>query len=171
MSRLSAVALALAALLGGAASHYRTQALAARQELQALRGSIALQNQAARQRLAELQSRRDAAQAALDSAYRTQERNDAAAYDEILRLRGELQRRPVRVRIQPRPPADCGPGGTGAPGDAASGAGPGAPDPAPSHGLLPAGNTARLVAVIQEIETLNAAYASCRASLSLEEQR
>lgn len=168
---LMVAALALAASLGGAASHYRGQALTARRDLAALRDSVALQNQAARERLADLQSRRDAAQAALDSAYQQQEHTDAVARDEILRLRGELQRHPVRVRIQPLPPAACGPGGAGTPGDAATGTGAGAPDPAPSHGLLPAGNTARLVAVIQDIETLNAAYASCRASLTLEEPR
>lgn len=167
---LLAAALLTAALLAWAADHYRAQARAAQQALATLQGSVALQNQVAQQRLADLQSRRDAAQAALDSAYQQQEQADAATHDQITRLRGELQRRPVRVRFQSLPATVCGLGGGSTAGDAAAGSDAGAADPAPSHGLLPAGNSARLGAVILEVETLNAAYASCRASLAYEEQ-
>lgn len=159
-----AVALLLCLALGLSMVHYRTQARVATAELTRLQAGVKAQNTTAKAELDRLTAERDTAQAQLDAKHQHQEKTDAAELQEIARLRGELERRPVRVRIVAQPAA-CGPGGGGAAGEAPASADPGAADTAQVYGLLPARNSARLRAVIQEIETLNAAYASCRTTL------
>ncbi|MPN18487.1 hypothetical protein SDC9_165847 [bioreactor metagenome] len=135
-------------------------------KLQQLQALVAAQNDQARTTLERLTTERDAAQAQVDTQHQQQEMADAQARQEIARLHSELERSgPVRVRISAQPAPACGPGGGGAPGHPSAAADPGAADAAPAYGLLPAANSARLAGVIQEIETLNAAYASCRSLL------
>ena len=150
--------------LAWATDHYRNQFMARDVQLERLSGEIKRQNADAAQTLSTLTAQRDIAQAALDAAYQQQEVADAAAQQEIDRLRGDLEQRPVRVRLVPQPAA-CGPGSGGTAGHAPAVADAGATDAAPAYGLLPESNTRRLGAVISEVETLNAAYASCRAQL------
>lgn len=157
-------ALLLCLVLGLSMSHYRTQAKANGDELRRLQANVEAQNSTAQAELDRLTAERDTAQAQLETQHQNQEKTDAVATQEIARLRGELERRPVRVRIVAQPAA-CGPGSGGAAGEAPASADAGAADTAEAYGLLPAGNSARLGAVIQEIETINAAYASCRATL------
>lgn len=159
-----AAALLLCLILGGAMVHYRTQAHANADALRRLQADVEAQNSTAQAELDRLTVERDTAQAQLETQHQRQEKADAAEQQEIARLRGELERSPVRVRIVPQSTA-CGPGSGGSASEAATRADAGAADTAPSYGVLPAGNSARLGAVIQEIETLNAAYASCRATL------
>lgn len=159
-----ASALLLCLALGLSMVHYRTQARVATAELTRLQAGVKAQNTTAKAELDRLTAERDTAQAQLDAKHQHQEKADAAELQEIARLRGELERRPVRVRIVAQPAA-CGPGGGGAAGEAPASADPGAADTAQAYGLLPARNSARLGAVIQEIEILNAAYASCRTTL------
>lgn len=161
---LVAVLLLLSLALAWATDHYRNQVMARDVQLERLSADIERQNADAEQTLATLTEQRDTAQAALDAAYQQQEVADAAAQQEIDRLRGDLEQRPVRVRIVPQPAA-CGPGGGGTAGYAPAIADAGAADAAPAYGLLPESNTRRLGAVIAEVEMLNAAYASCRAQL------
>ena len=156
----------LALALAAATTHYRRQVTARDVQLDSLSAAIERQSLHAAQTLATLTTQRDAAQAALDAAYQQQEVADAAAQQEIDRLRGDLEQRPVRVRLAtPAVPAHCGGGSGSAPSNAPAAAHAGAADAAPAYGLLPAANSARLGAVMAEIETLNAAYASCRAQL------
>lgn len=159
-----AVALLLCLALGLSMVHYRTQARVATAALTRLQADVSAQNTTAKAELARVTAERDTAQAKLDAKHQHQEKTDAAELQEIARLRGELERRPVRVRIVAQPAA-CGPGSGGAAGEAPASADAGAADTAQAYGLLPEGNSARLGAVIQEIETLNAAYASCRTTL------
>ena len=147
-----------------AADHFHGQAQAARTDLVSLQQQVKTQNTQAEQTIKDLTDQRDARQARLDAFAAEREAADAANAQEIARLAGELERRPVRVRIVAQPTA-CGAGGGGPPSDTATGAGAGAGDAAPAYGLLPAANSARLAGLMIEIETLNAAYASCRASL------
>lgn len=161
---LVAVLLLLSLALAWATDHYRNQVMAMDVQLERLSGEIKRQNADAAQILATLTAQRDTAQTALDAAYQLQEVADAAAQQEIDRLRGDLEQRPVRVRLVPQPAA-CGPGRGGTAGHAPAVADAGAADAAPAYGLLPESNTRRLGAVIAEVETLNAAYASCRAQL------
>lgn len=158
------VALLLCLALGLSMVHYRTQARVATAELTRLQAGVKAQNTTAKAELDRLTAERDIAQAQLNAKHQHQEKTDAAQLQEIARLRGELERRPVRVRIVAQPAA-CGPGSGGAAGEAPASADAGTADTAQAYGLLPEGNSARLGAVIQEIETLNAAYASCRTTL------
>lgn len=159
-----AIALLLCLALGLSMVHYRTQARVATAELTRLQAGVKAQNTTAKAELDRLTAERDTAQAKLDAKHQHQEKADAAELQEIARLRAELERRPVRVRVVAQPAA-CGSGGGGAAGEEAPRTDAGAADTAQAYGLLPAGNSARLGAVIQEIETLNAAYASCRTTL------
>lgn len=159
-----ATLLLLCLALAWATDHYRNQVMARDVQLERLSADIERQNADAEQTLATLTAQRDTAQTALDAAYQLQEVADAAAQQEIDRLRGDLEQRPIRVRLVPQPAA-CGPGGGSAAGDTTTTADAGAADVAPAYGLLPASNSRRIAGVIAEVETLNAAYTSCRAQL------
>lgn len=128
-----------------------------------LAGQVEQQNRQAEQKLAELTAERDMKQAALDKAAADQERKDADAKAEIDRLAGELESRPVRVRIVTGPAGSCS--GSAA-GNAAASTEDRAGDAGPAYGVLPAENTRRLSAALSEVETLSAAYSSCRARLA-----
>lgn len=157
-------AVVLVFLLFWGVDHYRTKASTAVKDLQKLQAAVGEQNRTAKQTLDRLTSERDTAQAKLDQQHEEQEKTDAQSVKEIARLTGELKQRPVRVRIVAQPTA-CGAGSGGTAGLTTTTADSGAADQAPAYGLLPAANSARLAGVISEIETLNAAYASCRAQL------
>ena len=154
---LAVAALALLAGMGfvaGRASMLR--------EYGELAGQVEQQNQQAERKLAELTAQRDIKQAALNKAAADQERKDADAKAEIERLAGELRDRPVRVRVV----AQAGDCSRGAAGDAAARAEDRAGDTGTAYGILPPENTRRLGAALTEIETLSAAYSSCRAMLT-----
>lgn len=159
-----ALALLLCLALAMGMWHFKAKSQAVAAELQQLQGSVATQNRIAKAELERLTVERNAAQARLDQLYQQQEKTDAQAVQEIARLTGEHKLRPVRVRIVSQPAAS-GAGGCRAAGEQAASTDPGAADAAEAYGLLPAANSARLAGVIQEIETLNAAYASCRSLL------
>lgn len=161
---LLALALLLCLALALGVWHLKSKAQAVAAELQQLQASVATQNRTAKAELERLTVERNAAQARLDQQYLQQEKTDAQAVQEIARLIGELEQRPVRVRIVSQP-AFSGAGGCRATGEQAASTDPGAADAGQAYGLLPAANSARLAGVIQEIETLNAAYASCRSLL------
>ena len=148
----------------GFSNYYQQKALTVGKELQQLQASVAAQNRTAAAELARLTTERNAAQARLDQIYQQQEKTDVLAVQEIARLSGELERRPVRVRIVASS-TSCGAGRGGTAGEQASAADSGAADAAQAYGLLPESNSIRLRAVSAEAETINAAYASCRAAL------
>lgn len=158
------VLLLIGLLLAWAGGHYRDLAATNAKELTALQGQVQHQNDLAKLKLDEMTRQRDAKQSELDDFHKTQEKKDEAAKLEIARLAGELEHRPVRVRIVAQP-AQCGPGGGGSQGGAAAGTEAGEGDTTQTYGLLPESNSRRLGAVITEAETVNAAYASCRAQL------
>ena len=161
---LLALALLLCLAFGLGMWHFKAKSQAVATELQQLQASVAAQHRTANAELERLTVERNAAQARLDQLYQQQEKTDAQAVQEIARLTGELEQRPVRVRIVSLPAAS-GAGGCRAAGEQAASTEPGAADAAEAYGLLSAANSARLAGVIQEIETLNAAYASCRSLL------
>ncbi|MFU3870169.1 hypothetical protein ACM7G7_26340 [Pseudomonas aeruginosa] len=125
-------------------------------------GQMKRQNREAADKLAELTAQRDMKQAALNKQAADRERKDADAKAEIARLAGELRDRPVRVRIVPAAGGGCS---GGAAGDAAGTAEAGAGDAASAYGLLPEENSRRFNDSLSEVETLSAAYNSCRARL------
>ena len=149
--------LALAWLVG-----YQSGKESAGKDLARLQGMIEQQAEEAEQTLERLTAERDKKQAALNKAAADQERKDADAKAEIEHLAGELRDRPVRVRIV----AQAGDCSRGAAGDAAARAEDRAGDTGTADGILPPENTRRLGAALTEIETLSAAYSSCRAMLT-----
>ena len=163
--RLPAWIIALAGLavlaLLFATHHYRELYGATAKALATLEGSVEMANKAAQDELERLTEERDREQARLNKLRADQEKKDAQAKDTIDRLASELANRPVRVRIV----AASGQGGSCAPGQGAGSADDSAGDSAAATGLLPEENTRRLAAALIEVETLSAAYNSCRASL------
>lgn len=149
--------LALAWLVG-----YQSGKESAGKDLARLQGMIEQQAEEAEQTLERLTAERDKKQAALNKAAADQERKDADAKAEIDRLAGELESRPVRVRIVTSPAGSCS---GGAAGDAAASAEDRAGDAGATDGVLPPENSRRLSAALTEIETLSAAYSSCRSRL------
>ena len=149
--------LALAWLVG-----YQSGKESAGKDLARLQGMIEQQAEEAEQTLERLTAERDKKQAALNKAAADQERKDADAKAEIERLAGELRDRPVRVRIV----AQAGNCSGSAAGDAAARAEDRSGDTGTADGILPPENTRRLGAALTEIETLSAAYSSCRAMLT-----
>lgn len=149
------VALVLTAL------HYRALYLATDKALEAAGAAMELQQAAADEKLRRMTVERDKRQAALDAAAQQQEVQDAAAIAHINRLQSELDSRPVWVRIVPEAGGCGGSPAGGYPGAADAGAG----NAAESTGLLPEANSRRLTAALKEVETLSAAYASCRRAL------
>lgn len=160
---LLVVAVLLVLLLSWGVDHYRSKARAATTDLQQLQADVRAQNTTAKTTLERLTGERDTAQTALNQLRKQQEKNDVTSTNEIARLSDELKHRPVRVRIVTA--AVSGASGGCTPGDAATSNTAGAADTGTAYGLLPAANSARLGAVITEVETINAAYASCRAQL------
>lgn len=130
-------------------------------KLEELRGQVSRQSSQAKVTLDQLTKERDEKQAALDKQTQLQEGKDNAAKDEIARLADELASRPIRVRVVTASGACSG----SAAGDATTGTESGAGESATTGGLLPESNSKRLRTAIAEVETLSAAYRSCRISL------
>lgn len=164
-NRFALIVVTIIAFLGVslAAAGYHVAYKTTSKTLTELRDQVEKKNQEAEQKLAELTAQRDMKQAALDKAAADQERKDNASQAEIDRLTDELHKRPVRVRIVPTA-TSRGCSGSAA-GDAAGATEPGAADPGAAYGVLPAENTRRLAIALKEVETLSAAYNSCRATL------
>lgn len=158
------IAVALVLLLSWSTNHYRSKAITADKDLQNLRDDVREQNRDAQKTLERLTTERDTAQSALNRQRLQQESIDESTKLEIARLGDELKLRPVRVRVVTSS-ATCGSGSGSSEGQPATAINAGAADIAQTYGLLPEGNSQRLGAVIAEAETINAAYASCRAQL------
>lgn len=153
--------LIVAAVSGGIyLSGYLAGSDSMRDKYSLLEARVEAMNQVAADQIARLRVERDIKQAEIERFTAEQEKLDVEAKIEIARLAGELERRPVRVRVQPA--RECG---SGAEGDAAAGAGAGEEDTGQASGVLPKENTRRLREALSEIETLSAAYNSCKASL------
>lgn len=122
--------------------------------------SVKVSNQLAAEKLKTLIKDRDSKQAEIDLLAAEREKLDAQAKSEIERLSDELSNRPVRVRVITKA-GSCGRGsGTGKASDSENSKG----NAGPPYGVLPKENTRRLRAALSEVETLSAAYNSCKAS-------
>ena len=142
--------------------HYRTVYQATDKALMALEGSVEQANETAAAELARLTAERDEKQARLDKQAKDQEKKDDEARTEIARLADELERRPIRVRYVTAPSR---PSGGGAGSHPAGSADDSARDATAGTGVLPAENSRRLGIALTEVETLSAAYNSCRSML------
>lgn len=155
---ITVILIAFAATFAGG---YLQGGRAATEKLENLKGQVQQQNEQAEKTLSDLTIDRDKKQAALDAQAKQQEETDNAAKLEIARLASELERRPIRVRIV----TESGVCSGSAASDTATGTEAGAGIASSASGLLPESNSRRLRAAIAEVETLSAAYSSCRISL------
>ena len=123
----------------------------------------ALKAQAAATLAAETTKTRSAEQA-LQKQTDSQNRKDHAHEKTVTDLSDRLRLSAGQLgRLRDPQAAGCGGGGGSTTGDPASGAGAGAADPAQAGGLLSAGLTGLLQRLTLEADTINTAYASCRA--------
>lgn len=159
---LAAMVAVLIVALALGTYHYQAVYQATDKALMALEGSVKQANDTAAAELARLTAERDKEQARLDKLVIDQEKKDADAKAEIERLAGELRNRPVRVRYVTAP---SGAGSGGAASQAAGNPGTGPGDATASTGVLPDANSRRLGIALKEVETLSAAYSSCRSRL------
>lgn len=132
------------------------------EKLENLRGRVSQQEKQAKEALDKLTLERDAKQALLDKQAQLQEEKDNAAKLEIKRLANELGNRPIRVRVATQSSQCDHSAGSDTPSNADNSAG----NTSAASGLLPESNSRRLRAAIEEIETLSAAYSSCRSAIT-----
>lgn len=154
----------LAFVLGLSTWSYRTQAKASSFALATQNKAIEMQNEAANRRLIHLTNERDAKQAELDRRAAAQEKTNEKAVAQIGVDDKRQRAAPVRVRVL-NCTGDAGSGGGGAPGEATAAAGAGAEDAGAASGVLSKAGARRLADALTEIETLSAAYSSCRLKL------
>ena len=104
------------------------------------------------------------AEQALQAIKNTQELQDAAHQNTVADLSDRLRRLAGPAgRLRDPHAAGCGGGSGGAPGAAATTPGDRAADPAQTGGLLSVPLTELLGRIVREADTINVAYASCRA--------
>lgn len=128
-------------------------------QLGEINGHIAEQKENAKKTLDTLTVQRDEKQAAIDKAYRKQEKKDAQAKTDIDRLTTELGA--VRVRVE----CPSGNSGGGSADKKNASTHHRAGNSSTTYRLLPAANSERLANAINAVEKLNAAYSSCRNKL------
>lgn len=154
----------LVVVLGLATWHYRGQAKVSGLALKVQSSAIVTMNKAAADLLKRRTAERDALQAELDKRRAAQENTDEKAVSQIAADDRSQRSVPVRVRVLDCT-RDAGRSGGSAAGEAARPADAGAADAGAASGVLPADGARRLADALKEIETMSAAYGSCRATL------
>lgn len=154
----------LVLVLGLSTWQYRRMFKATDFALTTQNSAIKAQNKTADNLLKQRTAERDALQAQLDKRAAAQEKTDEKAVGQIA-ADDQLQRSAtVRVRVH-HCTRDAGRSGGSTPSQAAAAAQAGAGDASSASGVLPEAGARRLADALKEIETMNAAYASCRADL------
>ena len=159
---MAKVAIAAASLAFAFAVGYSAATNRLSETIGTLRGQIEQQNLQASETLIRLTKERDQKLDEIDKALKDREIADEKAQIEINRLADELGNRPILVRVETRETGNCGGGSVR---EAATTADTGRAGAAQEAWVLPESNHRRLRAAIVEIETLSAAYSSCRASM------
>jgi hypothetical protein len=156
----------LVVVLGLATWGYRTQLKAVSFGLATQSTAIVQQNLAAAALLKTRTAERDALQKKLNERAAEQEITDGNATQLITADDRQQRAAPVRVRLR-NCTRDAGSGVRGAAGGGAGPADAGAADTSSGGGVLSkaAAAAGRLADALNEVETMSAAYASCRASL------
>ena len=114
--------------------------------------------QQATAKLKQLTDDRDKAQKLLDDQAKAQGIKDAQAQNDIATLHAKLLNTHIRVQYLPSPASR-----SSSAGDPATSAADRAADETSASGVLPESNTKRLADALSDVETLSAAYNSCRA--------
>ncbi len=154
----------LLVVLGLATWHYRTLAKTATLALQVQNAAVVATNTAAARLLEQRTKERDAKQAELNKRAQAQEKTDEEAVTQISAGDQRQRSAPVVVRVR-NCTRDAGSGGGSAPGGAATASRTGPEDASAASGVLSAAGARRLADALTEVETMSAAYASCRSTL------
>lgn len=157
---LKTLTLATCALLLLGLGHTNGKLSSAKQ-LNQLKGQLQHAQQEAQKKLNDALAAHQALGQHYETTYLQQQEQNHVAQTEINRLTTQLNSRPVRVRIQTTS-QPCSSSPTTAQN---ANANPSTTNPSPTYGLLPAANSQRLTSAIKQIETLNAAYTSCKTVL------
>ena len=154
----------LVLVLGLATWGYRTQLKATSFALATQSTAIVQQNLAAAALLKTRTAEREAKQAELDKRAAAQEKTDGKAVVQIGVDDKQQRAAAVRVRVL-NCTRDAGSGGGSAAGGTAASTDAGAADAGAAGGVLSQAGARRLADALTEVETMSAAYASCRAGL------
>lgn len=151
----------MVAVLGLATWHYRALAKTSGLALQVQNAAVVATNTAAQRLLEQRTKERDARQAELNKRAEAQEKTDETAVTQITADDQRQRSAPVVVRVRDCT-RDAGRSGGGAPGDAAATAEAGAGDAGSASGVLSKAAAGRLADALIEVESMSAAYTSCR---------
>lgn len=154
----------LLVVLGLSTWHYRALAKTTGLALKVQNAAVVATNTAAQRLLEQRTKERDAKQAELNKRAEVQEKTDEKAVTQITADDQRQRSAPVVVRVRDCT-RDARSGGGGSTGDAAAPARAGAEDPGAASGVLSEAAAGRLADALTEIETMSAAYASCRSTL------
>lgn len=153
----------LGAVLGLCLAAYFAGQNSIKTELSKLKGQMAQQQEQAEIELKKAQDQTRVLHEKAAQTLKNQEKKDREALSQINDLQRALAGQPIRVRYQ----AASGASGNCAARTQDESTRTGTANRTEASGLLPRFNTQRLAAAIAEIETLSAAYSSCRATLEL----
>ena len=128
-----------------------------------LQGQLAQQQEQAEEKLKEAHENATALQSKAQEKLERQQEKDRENIERIKDLQRALASQPIRVRYQ----ATSGASGNCAARAQDESTRTGTANRTEASRLLPESNSQRLAAAIAEIETLSAAYSSCRATLEL----
>lgn len=151
----------LVLVLGLSTWQYRRMFKATDFALTTQNAAIKAQNRTAADLLEQRTAERDALQTKLNERAAAQEKTDEKAVGQIDADDKRQRSAPVRVRVHDCT-RDAGPRGGGAPGGAAARSEAGAGDAGAASGVLPEAGAGRLADALTEIETMSAAFASCK---------
>lgn len=155
---------ALVVVLGFSTWEYRRMFKATDFALATQNNAIKAQNKAANDLLKQRTAERDALQQKLDARAAAQGKTDEKAVGQIAADDKRQRAAPVRVRVLNCSRDARGSGGR-TPGEAATAARAGAEDAGAASGVLSQAGARRLADALTEIETMSAAYGSCRSTL------
>lgn len=153
---------ALVVVLGLSTWQYRRMFKATDFALTTQNAAIKALNRAAADLLEQRTAERDALQTRLNERAAAQEKTDEKAVGQIAADDKRQRAAAVRVRVHDCT-RDARPGSGGAPSGPAAGPEAGSGDAGAASGLLPETGARRLADALKEIETMSAAFASCKA--------
>lgn len=149
-------------MLGISSYTYRKMNAASEYALEVQAKAIADQNAQATAKYAALKEHAERVSQELEDRARAQEKIDELAKDRNAAGDAAMRAAPVSVRYVTK---SCGPSGGSTSGAKAATPKSGDDDVPTTLGVLPPAGARRLADTLKEIENLNAAYASCRATL------
>lgn len=149
-----------------ARAYYQPRLDSSQSALLRLSGAVEQQGRQAQAQLAQLTTERDAKQNQLNAAKAAQEVNDDQAQKQIATLADQSRSQSMRVRVIARQESGAaGDSGASATAQESHASASSAANGTETIWLLPGRNQESVIRLMDEAEQINAAYASCRATL------